>query len=91
MAQCLHRGNVMKQMERLLENIKALLADGGAEMKDIGYFIIYLRDISDCDVVNEYMRRMFPTIPFIITLAKVCRPEWLIEMECIATRAKANV
>jgi len=25
-----------------------------------------------------------PETPFVITLAPVCRPQWLIEMECMA-------
>jgi len=28
----------------------------------------------------------FPDIPVVITLAPVCRPTWLIEMECMAIR-----
>ncbi len=82
--QVVNLGNVKLQMERLLTNIGALLADGGAQMKDIRYFIIYLRDISDYGIVSEYMSRNFPTVPFVITQAKVCRPEWLVEMECVA-------
>ena len=33
----------------------------------------------------------FPNIPTVITLAPVCRPTWLIEMECIAVRQRENV
>ena len=28
--------------------------------------------------------RRWPDIPAVITLAPVCRPEWLVEMECVA-------
>ena len=82
----LYLGDVKKQTVRLLDNIEALLQDGGMCMADINYFVIYLRDPSDYTVVNRYMTRRFPTQPHIIVLAKVCRPEWLIEMECTATR-----
>ena len=81
-------GNVTKQTERLLENIGALLADGGAVMDDIRYFIIYLRDLADADEVAAYMQHTFPRVPHIITHAKVCRPAWLVEMECIAEKQK---
>lgn len=79
-------GDVIRQTERLLDNIKALLKDGGAAMDDIQYFIIYLRDISDYPAVEAYMRQHYPDIPRIILSAKVCRPEWLIEMECVAEK-----
>ena len=81
-------GNVTKQTARLLENISALLADGGATMADVKYFIIYLRDIADANAVEAYMDNAYPAVPRIITYAKVCRPAWLVEMECIAERAR---
>jgi len=81
-------GNVTKQTERLLENIEALLADGEATMNDVKYFIIYLRDLADAPVVENYMNKVYPDVPRIITYAKVCRPAWLVEMECIAERER---
>ena len=81
-------GNVTKQAERLLENIGALLADGGATMADVKYFIIYLRDLADASAIDAYMQQAYPQVPRIITHAKVCRPAWLVEMECIAEKTK---
>lgn len=83
---CIHIGDVGMQAKRLLDNIDALLHDGGATLADANYFVIYLRDISDFQLINEYMSSRFPDKPFVIVHAKVCRPEWLIEMECTATR-----
>ena len=77
-------GDVIRQAGRLLENIGALLKDGGATMNDIGYFIVYLRDLSDYVSIARFMGMAYPAIPCIIVEAKVCRPEWLIEMECVA-------
>ena len=79
-------GNVTRQAERLLENINALLADGDATMTDIKYFIIYLRDLADAQAIENYMQQAYPNIPRIITHAKVCRPAWLVEMECVAEK-----
>lgn len=81
-----HVGDVALQTQRLLSNISALLADGGADMNDIQYFIIYLRDNADYNLVNTYMTQHYPEIPRIITNSEVCRPAWLIEMECIAEK-----
>ena len=78
----LHEGDVLAQADRLLENIDTLLAEGGSSLKRVPYFIIYLRDISDYAVVNAYMQRRFPTVPRVLLEARVCRPAWLIEMEC---------
>ncbi len=81
-----YEGDVVRQTGRLLENIGALLKDGEATMNDIKYFIIYLRDISDYHTVEAMMHQLYPAIPHIIVEAKVCRPGWLIEMECIAEK-----
>ena len=84
-----YEGDIVKQTGRLLENIGALLKDGDATMNDIQYFIIYLRDISDYQTVEHMMSQLYPQIPHIIVEAKVCRPGWLIEMECIAETHKS--
>jgi len=78
--------DVRKQTGRLLENIGALLADGGATMNDIRFFTIYLRDLSDYHEVDKFMSQVFPYTPRIILQAKVCRPSWLVEMECVAMK-----
>lgn len=80
--QVLHEGDVLAQTDRLLENISTLLAEGGSGLGRVPYFIIYLRDISDCAVVDAYMQQRFPDVPRVLLEARVCRPAWLIEMEC---------
>ena len=79
-------GDVRNQTARLLENIGSLLADGGATMNDIKYFIVYLRDFSDFDLVHRMMSHLYPHIPRTIVHAPVCRPQWLVEMECVAEK-----
>ena len=85
-----YEGDIVRQTGRLLENIGALLKDGDATMNDIQYFIIYLRDISDYHTVDKLMQQFYPQIPRIIVEAKVCRPGWLIEMECIAEKESCS-
>lgn len=77
----LHEGDVLAQTGRLLENIGALLDEGGSTLDAAKYFIVYLRDISDYSVIEDYMRKRFPGTPHVILEGRVCRPSWLIEME----------
>ena len=79
-------GDIQRQTGRLLENIGALLHDGGATMHDIKYFYVYLRDPSDRDVVEDFISKAYPNIPHVLLQGKVCRPEWLVEMECVAVK-----
>ena len=80
----LHPGNVLKQAERMMENITALLAEADATPADILQAITYLRDPADYAVVKRYLDIAYPDMPRLIVLAPVCRPGWLIETECIA-------
>jgi enamine deaminase RidA (YjgF/YER057c/UK114 family) len=79
-----HPGDVLLQAERMLENISVLLREAGASADDIMQAIVYLRDPADYAAVNQYLEANVPQLPRLIVLAPVCRPGWLIEMECIA-------
>ncbi len=81
---CVHRGDVLTQTGRLFLNIEKLLEDKGATLKDLQYMVVYLRDVADYQAVADYCRLRFPALPFLIVEARVCRPEWLIEVEAIA-------
>ena len=77
-------GDIKAQTFRMIENVRALLDEGGASFNDIAHIICYLRDVADYQVVNQIMHDTFGNVPMVITLAPVCRPGWLIEMECMA-------
>lgn len=84
----IHPGNVLKQLDRTLENIRSLLKAGKASLSDMMYMIVYLRDLSDFDCVKERLRERSPLVPTIFVQAAVCRPEWLIEIEGVAIKAQ---
>lgn len=81
---CVHRGDVLTQTGRLLMNMEKLLEAGGASLSDLLYIVVYLRDVSDYGAVARYMSLRFPDMPVLLTEARVCRPEWLVEMEGVA-------
>lgn len=83
-------GNIRKQTERMWENVEALLTEAECGFEDVGQMIVYLRDTADYAVVNHMFEERFPGVPKVIVHAPVCRPGWLIEMECMATKAVQN-
>lgn len=85
-----HVGDIRLQTIRMWENVETLLREGGMDFSDVMHLVVYLRDTGDYEVVSEMFRERFPDIPTVITLAPVCRPTWLIEMECIAVKANNN-
>lgn len=81
-----HQNDVVKQAERTVDNIKALLNNAEANMSDVAKMIVYLRDVADYQLAKDFFEEFYPDIPRVITLAPVCRPGWLIEVECIAIK-----
>ena len=72
------------------ENVEKLLEEGKAGFEDVSQMIVYLRDASDYPVVRALFAKRFPDTPIQFVVAAVCRPAWLIEMECIAIVANSN-
>ena len=85
-----HVGDIRKQTLRMWENVEKLLEEADMTMEHCAQIIVYLRDTADYEVVRCMFHERFPSIPTVITLAPVCRPTWLIEMECIAIRENSN-
>lgn len=85
-----HPGNIRKQTERMWENVEALLKEAGCTFADLGQMIVYLRDMADYTVVKEMYDKRFPATPKVFVHAPVCRPGWLIEMECMGVRRLEN-
>ena len=81
-----HPGDVCKQTERMWENVETLLKEAECSFEHVQHLLVYLRDISDYSVVSEMFEKRFPTIPKVYLLAPVCRPGWLVEMECMAVK-----
>ena len=88
--QVVHVGDVRKQTERMWENVEMLLREGNASFDDVAQMFVYLRDMADYETVERMFEGRFPMIPKVIVLAPVCRPAWLIEMECLAVVREEN-
>lgn len=84
--QIVHPGDARRQTGRLLENVSVLLKEAECGFDDVMSMIIYLRDIADHKAVREIFEERFPGMPKIYLWAPVCRPGWLVEMECIALK-----
>lgn len=86
----LHLGDVRKQALRAMENIDALLREAACTSRDVAQLIVYLRDFADRRAVEDLLEAKYGACPRIVVLAPVCRPTWLIEIECIAIKAQSD-
>jgi enamine deaminase RidA (YjgF/YER057c/UK114 family) len=79
--------DVVKQTHRMWENVEALLKEADCTYDDVCEMVVYLRDTADYLLVSELYRERFADKPYVIVHAPVCRPGWLVEMECMAVKA----
>ena len=86
----MYPGDVRKQTERMWENVETLLKEADCGFENVAHLLVYLRDIADYTVVKDMFDKRFPNIPKVFLLAPVCRPGWLVEMECMAILPKHN-
>ena len=86
----MYPGDIRKQTLRMWENVETLLAEAECTFEHVGHLIVYLRDIADYTVVQEMSEERFPHIPKVYLQAPVCRPGWLVEMECMAVKPIQN-
>ena len=79
-------GDVRAQTERVLENLGAVLAAGGASFGAVVKTTIFLADLQDFGAVNEIYGRYFPEKPPArATVQAAGLPKGaLIEIEAIA-------
>lgn len=87
----LHPGNVIKQTERTLVNIQALLDGYGASAADLKQLVVYLRDVADGPLIRDLLKDALPpSLPWIMVRGAVCRPGWLVEIEGMAVSPFAD-
>jgi len=89
-----HHENPVKQTEQTLDNIAALiegenLARHGISgiacgLSNLECVRVYVKRPSELELVRQVCDRRLPEVPTIYTVADVCRPELLVEIEGIA-------
>ena len=89
----MHIGDIRNQCLCMWNNVEALLDEAECEWSDVSEIVCYLRDFADFIVVDSMFKEKFNSvgmdkkaIPYLLVHAPVCRPGWLIEMECMATK-----
>lgn len=85
-------GDVTAQAERVLENLKAILAAAGASWNDVVKTTVFLSDINDFPRFNEvYARAIGSARPARSTVEVAALPRGaLVEIEVIAALPQAN-
>ncbi|MBI3089981.1 MAG: RidA family protein [Candidatus Tectomicrobia bacterium] len=90
--QLVGKGDITRQTEQVLENIKAILAAAGASMEDVLKTTVFIARVEDYPAMNEVYFRYFPnpaSRPARSTLvAQMVLPDLLVEIEAVAARGE---
>ncbi|HWH72114.1 MAG TPA: hypothetical protein VNT26_22315, partial [Candidatus Sulfotelmatobacter sp.] len=89
-----HLGNIERQTEQTIDNIERLIAPenftcngikgAGASLHDLAKIRVYLKRPEDFALCQAVCQRRLGAIPALYTVADVCRPELLVEIEGVA-------
>jgi len=80
-----HIGDAAAQIDRMILNIRELLANQGADFNDIVYAYNYLKDPSDEALLRDKFREAgLEGFPSVFVNVEVCRPDLLCETEVLA-------
>lgn len=79
-------GDIREQTERVLQNIAGILEAGGSSMSKVARCVVYLKNMSDFEAMNEVYGRIFDAPPPARTAVEVARlpKDSLLCIEAIA-------
>ena len=81
----LYPGDTRAQIERTLDNIETLIAQGHARLTDIASATVFLKRAEDVSIWREIAaRRGLEPFPGICVVADVCRADLLFELDGVA-------
>ena len=82
----IQEGGIDRQTERVLENIKAVLAASGSSMAKVLKTTVYLKNMGDFPAMNEVYARYFPMDPPARATVEAARlpKDVLVEIDAIA-------
>jgi 2-iminobutanoate/2-iminopropanoate deaminase len=80
-------GDIRQQTERVLENVKAILEAGGANLHHVVKTTVFLKDMKDFAAMNEVYGKYFSAAPPARSTVQVARlpKDALVEIEVIAS------
>ena len=78
--------DIRAQTKQTLSNVVSVLKEGGADINDVVKCNVYLKNMSDFQIMNEEFAKLFTINPPARTTVQtpMAEPEMLVEIEAIA-------
>jgi len=78
----MHRGDARAQIQDTVNNVLAVLRDTGCDETDVVQAIVYCKNVEVEKAFRDSQGDL--SWPHIITIADICRPDLLVEVEATA-------
>lgn len=88
-----HLDDPAAQTHQTLDNIANLIAEANLlrhgieghnpKLSDVACMRVYIKNQADYEIIRDICTRRAENVPVIYTIADVCRPELLVEIECV--------
>lgn len=75
-------GNLERQLEVTSDNIEHLLKTANPYNRELKTFKVYLRHPHHLEQTRAWLKKRYPHVEAVITLADICRIDLLVEIEC---------
>ncbi len=84
--QIVGKGDIRTQTRQVLENVKAILEAGGAQMSDVVKTTVYITDLANFAAMNEIYKSYFTSDPpaRATVRADLVNKDFLVEIDAIA-------
>ena len=86
-------GDAAAQAENAMKCAKILLEEAGSRLEDVVKIVIYITDRAYRDpvyqVVGRWLKGVYP-VSTGLTVVALARPEWLVEIDVIATLSETQ-
>jgi len=84
--QLVGKGDIRAQTRQVLENVKAILEAGGAQMSDVVKTTVYITDLANFAAMNEIYKSYFTSEPpaRATVKAELVNKDFLVEIDAIA-------
>ncbi|MEC7690534.1 MAG: dioxygenase [Pseudomonadota bacterium] len=80
--QTLGEGDIEKQLNVTMGNIRHLLDTANPEQCPLSAFKVYVRHEKDVAFIRDWLSSHYPDVETVYTLADICRKDLLVEIEC---------
>ena len=86
-----NKGDAEAQTKTTIENVELVLKEGGLTLNDALQLRVYVKNKEDYEKIRSIVEMSWPGFPCLYVIGDVCRAEWMVEIETVATGVESRI